>query len=125
MRRLFIISLIFFSYQFVYSQINNNGIPITKNYSPQEYNAAEQNWAVVQDQRGVMYFGNNDDGVLEYDGNNWRKIPIPNNSRIYSLAIDRLLQCCIFGNHAIETLFSGSSGSLKENIGVLSAGPIE
>ena len=72
----------------VHAQINQNGIPFITNYSPQEYGASQQNWAIVQDNRGVMYFGNNDNGVLEYDGVTWRKIKSPNNSIIRSLAVD-------------------------------------
>jgi hypothetical protein len=88
MKRIFFIIILFFSFQLVFSQINKLGIPLIRNYSPQEYSASEQNWAVVQDQRGIMYFGNNDDGVLEYDGKNWMRIPIANKSRVFSLAID-------------------------------------
>ncbi|PWK27525.1 YXYXY domain-containing protein [Arcicella aurantiaca] len=33
---------------------------------------------------GTMFFGNYD-GAVSYDGNNWRKIFLPNNSSIYSL----------------------------------------
>ena len=43
------------------------------NFSPKTYIAHEQNWCITQDNRGVMYFGNNA-GVLEYDGVNWRLI---------------------------------------------------
>ncbi|MBU0487512.1 MAG: hypothetical protein KKA07_06820 [Bacteroidetes bacterium] len=70
------------------AQINKFGIPFIRNYSPKEYNASEQNWAVVQDNRGVMYFGNSDNGILEYDGAEWRQILIPNNSIVRSLAVD-------------------------------------
>lgn len=84
--------IIFISLFFItfadFSQINNSGIPFITNYSPVEYGASEQNWAIIQDQRGVMYFGNNDDGILEYDGVKWRKIPISNNSIVRSMAID-------------------------------------
>ncbi len=69
----------------LFSQVNQYGIPLITNYTPEEYGASEQNWAIVQDQRGVMYFGNND-GVLEYDGKNWRLIEIPNNTIVRSLA---------------------------------------
>ena len=62
-------------------------MPFIRNYTPEEYSAHNQNWAVVQDHRGVMYFGNND-GVLEYDGVSWRTIPTTDNNIIRSLAID-------------------------------------
>lgn len=69
-------------------QINKLGNPMIRNYTPEEYTAAEQNWSVIQDNRGVMYVGNGENGVLEYDGRTWRKIPIPNNSEVRSLAKD-------------------------------------
>ena len=63
------------------------GAPFITNYSPSDYSAYPQNWASVQDNRGVMYFGNND-GVLEYDGKNWRTIQVTNKSTVRSMAID-------------------------------------
>ena len=70
------------------AQVNRYGTPFIRNFEPLEYGAPEQNWSMVQDSRGVMYFGNNDRGVLEFDGHNWRNIPVPNNSPVRSLAID-------------------------------------
>lgn len=63
------------------------GIPFITNYSPKEYKSSPENWAIAQDKRGVMYFGNGSN-VLEYDGVNWRRIEASNNSVIRSLAID-------------------------------------
>ena len=61
------------------------GIPVIKNYTPKEYQAHSQNWAIVQDKKGIMYFGNSN-GLLEYDGVSWRMISIPNGA-VRSLAI--------------------------------------
>ncbi|NOY05168.1 MAG: response regulator [Chlorobi bacterium] len=59
-----------------------------RNYTPLQYGAHSQNWAIVQDRRGVMYFGNTS-GILEYDGVTWRKIALHGSARIvFSLAID-------------------------------------
>ena len=55
---------------------NEDGFPLITNYLPKEYSANVQNWAVIQDNRGVLYFGNVS-GVLEYDGVNWRLIMFP------------------------------------------------
>ncbi|MFN8255315.1 MAG: triple tyrosine motif-containing protein [Bacteroidales bacterium] len=68
-------------------QIKSIGIPFIQNYKKTQYNAATQNWAIMQDKRGIMYFGNNE-GVLEFDGNNWNLFPIPNHSIVRSLAVD-------------------------------------
>ena len=58
-----------------------------RNYHFREYGAHAQNWAIAQDPRGVMYFGNSR-GVLEYDGVEWRFVPVSNHSIVRSLAID-------------------------------------
>lgn len=56
-----------------------------QNYSPKEYGAYVQNWGVVQDNRGAMYFANGD-GVLKYDGSDWQLIKISNSSAARSIA---------------------------------------
>ena len=56
-----------------------------RNFSAETYNADRQNWAVVQDNRGIFYFGNNS-GVLEFDGARWRLIGLPGGRGAYSLA---------------------------------------
>ena len=65
----------------------NSGLPFIRNYPANEYRADGQNWATVQDQRGLMYFGNSD-GVVEYDGISWRTIATANKTVIRSLAVD-------------------------------------
>ncbi|MEE4196239.1 MAG: SpoIIE family protein phosphatase [Bacteroidales bacterium] len=87
-KKLFLFCCVFNILSATYSQINQNGVPFIRNFTTKEYKAAEQNWAVCMDKRGVVYFGNNDDGVLEFDGVNWNKIPISNNSIVRSLAVD-------------------------------------
>ncbi|WP_305039602.1 sensor histidine kinase [Fulvivirga ulvae] len=70
-----------------YGQPRETGRPFISNFTPKEYNANTQNWSIVEDPRGVMYFGNNK-GVLEYDGVSWRLIPVNNRSIVRSLAIN-------------------------------------
>ena len=89
MEKLYSILVILILSQFVFCQVKTNVVPFIRNYTPLEYVASDQNWSAVQDNRGVMYFGNNDNGVLEYDGKSWRKIPVSNNSIVRSLAIDK------------------------------------
>ncbi|MBL4656899.1 MAG: hypothetical protein JKX73_02785 [Flavobacteriales bacterium] len=66
--------------------IEKGFLPI-RNYSSLEYGARPQNWALVRDQRGLMYVGNNK-GILEYDGTKWRLIMTPDEETVRSLAID-------------------------------------
>ncbi len=60
------------------------GAPFVKSFLPDEYGAGPQNWAMVQDPRGVMYVANTS-GVLEYDGTSWRLIPVRNGAFVRSL----------------------------------------
>ncbi|PEN14597.1 hypothetical protein CRI94_06130 [Longibacter salinarum] len=52
------------------------GYPLFRNYVPDDYgpDLPSQNWAITQDDRGIIYVGN-PAGVLSYDGANWRLIP--------------------------------------------------
>jgi len=59
-------------------------VPFIRNYKANEYKASQQSWAIAQDKRGIMYFGNND-GLLEFDGVNWRRIRL---AGVRSIAMD-------------------------------------
>ncbi|HJW73358.1 MAG TPA: ATP-binding protein [Geothrix sp.] len=58
-----------------------------RNYSPRDYGAESQNWAVLQDPRGIVHVGNNR-GVLAYDGVRWRLMPTPKRTVVRSLGLD-------------------------------------
>lgn len=83
---IFILHLLF-SIQVVSSQTNRYGIPELKNYTINDYDGEEQNWNIVKDKRGVYYIGKTSEGVLEFDGTNWTKIPITNKSTVRALAV--------------------------------------
>ncbi len=70
------------------AQVRTVGTPFILNYSNKDYDAAHQNWDIVQDNRGVMYFGNTE-SILEYDGKNWRKISVSNKTAVLALAKDK------------------------------------
>ena len=73
-QKVLLISLILFCFEAaLFSQINTRGVPFVRNYSPFDYKAKNDNWAIVQDNRGIMYFGNSS-GVLEFDGVYWKNI---------------------------------------------------
>lgn len=69
----------------LFAQANRNGVPIVTNYPHAITKGSEQNWCVTQDARGIIYVGNNDKGVLEYDGVEWRRIRIPEDPMVLSL----------------------------------------
>lgn len=66
------------------AQIKNIGLPFITNHTREQYNAETQNWCITQDEKGIMYFGNNN-GLLTYNGSSWNMYPLPNNSIIRSI----------------------------------------
>jgi ligand-binding sensor domain-containing protein len=69
------------------AQVRHDGIPYIRNFTRQEYNSSPFNWNVVQDGRGMIYIANNYH-LLEFDGNTWRNMPLPNRTVIRALGID-------------------------------------
>ncbi len=60
---------------------------LIRHYPPETYDGGAQNWALLQDARGVIYMGSTN-ALLEYDGVTWRKILTPTRSTVRSLAAD-------------------------------------
>lgn len=58
-----------------------------RNYASRDYACGGQNWAVFQDERGVLLVGN-EDGLLEFDGETWRPIPMPRKTEVRAFARD-------------------------------------
>ncbi len=87
------------------------GTPFLRNYSPDEYQADGQNWAIAQDQNGIMYFGNN--GVVEYDGVAWRLIPTEKKTVVRSLAVDKNNRVYVGAYGEIGYLAPGKSSQLQ------------
>ncbi|NVO11673.1 MAG: response regulator [Bacteroidales bacterium] len=86
MKYFFYSTLIFLHLSNVLAQ--EKGLPIIRNYLPQEYNYSPQIFSALQDNRGFMYFGVTDYGVLEFDGVTWRGIPNLKKTEVYSLVKD-------------------------------------
>ena len=66
---------------------SGEGQPFLQSFSPSDYHASEQCWAMVQDTGGVLYIGN-EGTVLEYDGAAWRKIPTGASGSVFGLAYE-------------------------------------
>ncbi len=67
--------------------LENSGSPFITNYNPQQYEAHPQNWDIIQDQRGIMYFSNTS-GILEFDGTNWNLTELPHKKSCRGMTID-------------------------------------
>lgn len=65
---------------------NTIGLPDIINYSKLSYNAGLQNWDIKQDRNGIVYFANNE-GLLSFDGKNWKIYPLPNKTIVRSVEI--------------------------------------
>ncbi|HEX5756295.1 MAG TPA: two-component regulator propeller domain-containing protein, partial [Arenimonas sp.] len=61
------------------------GNPPLQFYGPRDYGAGPLNWSVLQDRRGLIYAANAD-GVLEFDGVDWRLIRTARQTRARALA---------------------------------------
>lgn len=61
--------------------------PYIINFTRDKYHAANKNWAIGQDEKGTMYFGN-DTGLLESDGTEWNLYTMPNYSFVKALAVE-------------------------------------
>lgn len=105
----------------LFSQQNGNtGSPFFTNYAPKMYRAHVQNWDIVQDKNGIMYFANGD-GLLEFDGVNWRIIALPDNATVRSLAVDYFGRIYVGGFAEFGFLDKDSQGgtvykSLSKNL---------
>jgi signal transduction histidine kinase/DNA-binding response OmpR family regulator/ligand-binding sensor domain-containing protein len=108
----FLIILILLPLTLSSQNYNNIGQPIINYFEPEVYNASYQNWSVLQDNRGIMYFGNSD-GILEYDGNKWRLIKTQNNSLVRSLCLDEAGRIYVAASSDFGYLAPDSIGSLQ------------
>jgi len=57
-----------------------------KNFTKDEYKAANQNWSVDASANGFMYFANHN-GLLEFDGTSWKLYELPNQTILRSVKI--------------------------------------
>ncbi len=88
------------------------GLPMpSEHFAPPEYGHYPQNWAVTQDNRGIIYVANYD-GILEYDGASWRLIPTPSSKYVRSLVTAH-----------DGTIYAGTSGDVgmlqPDSVGVM------
>ncbi len=65
------------------------GIPFIRNYKWKDYLADHANWSIAQDRTGLIYVGNNNGSILQYDGVGWTSYFNQNYSVVRSLATGR------------------------------------
>lgn len=81
-------------------------------YQSDSYTSSPQNWGMIQDERGLMYFGNTS-GVLEFDGVSWRMIPGTEDMRFYRFAKDQKGRIYTGGANQLGYLAPNKNGQLQ------------
>ncbi|MBK8699023.1 MAG: hypothetical protein IPN29_05570 [Saprospiraceae bacterium] len=76
------------------------------------YTGGTQTWDICQDERGVMYFANND-GLLEYDGSRWQLYKVSNQTIVRSLAIDTRGRIFVGAQSELGFFYPDEPGVLK------------
>jgi hypothetical protein len=63
---------------------NMTSVPMIKNYPKSLYNGGTQTWDVCETDNGLIFFANND-GLLLFNGNQFSKFPLPQNTILRSI----------------------------------------
>jgi DNA-binding CsgD family transcriptional regulator/ligand-binding sensor domain-containing protein len=69
------------------AQVKEFGLPNVTNYKKSDYRGGTQNWDIDQDINGTVYFANKN-GLLQFDGMEWRIYRIPNSMDVRSVKVD-------------------------------------
>lgn len=112
MGRLIVFLFCFFCTFFDCHSQNTIGIPAVVNYTKQVYNAGSQNWGIAQGKNGIIYFANND-GLLSFDGNFWRRYYLPNKTKVRSIAVDKNNRIYVGGQSEIGFFAADEKGTLN------------
>lgn len=86
--------------------------PQIVNYKNDQYKAGIQNWDLVQDKNGIMYFGNNE-GLLTFNGRFWNLLRLPNFTAVRSIKIDAKNKIFVGGQDEVGYFYPDDNGVLK------------
>ena len=111
-RTLLVILLFQLFFDSGFSQIKNIGVPFIRNYPKREYKAGTQNWGIAQDQKGFMYFANNE-GLLVFDGVAWQLYKMPNSSLTRSVYISESGGIFVGAYNEFGKMEFGSGGKME------------
>ena len=87
-----------------YSQSNDgfhlHKIPLKSHFSSEIYNGSIQNWSFDQDANGILYVANNE-GLIEFDGNEWSKYKVPLSTKIRAVRVDHQNRVFVGGQNQL------------------------
>lgn len=86
---------IFFFFFLIVFGLTAQELPPIQNFTPQDYNGENQNWAISQSSDKLIYTANSR-GLLEYNGASWQLYPSPNETIMRSVQVvnDRIYTGC-------------------------------
>ncbi|ANI90683.1 hypothetical protein A9P82_07980 [Arachidicoccus ginsenosidimutans] len=87
------------------------GAPDIIYYDNEDFNAGAQTWMMGQDKFGIMYLGNAD-GLVTYNGKEWKIYPLPNKTLIRSVKIDNDGKIYVGGQDEFGYFFPDKKGDL-------------
>lgn len=78
----------YYSFLFIFFAVLTSAqeLPPIVKYNPNNYAAGNQNWMISQDKNQFLYFANND-GLLEFNGSNWKLYKSPNETILRSVKV--------------------------------------
>jgi signal transduction histidine kinase/DNA-binding response OmpR family regulator len=88
------------------------GHPFVRVYRPYDVGGASQVWSIVQDARGLLYFGIGE-AILEFDGATWRRIRLESGGSGRSLAIDKNGKIYVGSSAQLGYLAPDEHGEMK------------
>jgi hypothetical protein len=113
MKRYIILTLLTIFVHGLFGQVNKFGTPVTKSYNTQITKGSENNWCITKDKFGTVYFGNDDNLVIRYDGSKWTTIPLDqkNTTIVRSLGSDENGIIYVGGINEFGYIMPDSSGN--------------
>jgi len=103
--------VIFCDFSFPQTRIEQ-GAPFYQHYSQKDYYGSTQIWCSVQDNRGMMYFGDVT-GIMGFNGSDWNRIEVSNNSIVRSLAVDKNGRVYVGASNEFGYLQPNKSGNME------------
>lgn len=110
---LLLITFLFVYYQTASPQINRSGTPMISWFDAARTPGDLLNLCITMDKRGVMFFGNESNGIITYDGTTWRLIPMPAPQRVNAIISDHRGVVFAGGDYDFGLLEPDNSGRLK------------
>jgi len=89
------------------AEARQQGYPVVSRYRPSEYNHNPRNLDVAISKEGILYVANQD-GLLEFDGDTWRLISLPDRRTAAQLSFDEDGAILIGANGDVGTLVADS-----------------